>query len=234
MVITDERLMAWLDDELDAAAREEVEAALAADAGLRDRLETQRQLRDRLTARYNPVADEDVPAHLRAMLEPKIVDLGAERARRTRPIWQSVAAIAAALVLGIAIGRATLDGGGPVAVENGVMIARGSLATVLDTQLASAQAPDAETRIGVSFAGTDGRLCRTFEDAALSGLACHDARGWQVVVAAPGSPAQRSDYRQAGSGSPLALQAAQEMMAGEPLGAEAERRARDSGWRQTR
>ncbi|MDQ8754715.1 zf-HC2 domain-containing protein [Sphingosinicella sp. LHD-64] len=235
MAITDDRLMAYLDGELDAAARAEVEAALDADAELQAKMETQRKLRARLSARYDPVAEEEVPDHLRAMLEPKVVDLDIERARRARPIWQSVAGIAATLVLGIAIGRLAPGGGsGPVAIENGVMIARGSLETALDTQLASAQAPDGPTRIGVSFAGVDGRLCRTFEDAALSGLACHGAQGWQVMVAAPGSDAQQSDYRQAGSGSPLVLQAAQEMMAGEPLDAEAERRARDAGWPQTR
>lgn len=234
MAITDDRLMAWLDDELDKAAREEVEAALAADPDLQSRLETQRKLRARLAAHYDPVVEEAVPARLRAMLEPKVVDLAAERARRARPIWQSVTAIAATLVLGIAIGRMTLDSSGPVAVENDVMIARGALATTLDSQLASAQAADAATRIGVSFASTDGRLCRTFEDAALSGLACRGAQGWQVMLAAPGASAHQGDYRQAGSGSPLVLQAAQEMMAGEPLDADGERRARDAGWRPAR
>lgn len=235
MAVTDERLMAWLDGELDAAARSEVEAALAADPDLQSRLETQRKLRARLAARYDPVVEEAVPAHLRAMLEPEVVDLAAERARRARPVWHSIAAIAATLVLGIAIGYVAAGGNsGPVAVENGVMIARGPLADALDTRLASAQAPDAVTRIGVSFASTDGQLCRTFEDAALSGLACHGARGWQVMVAAPGAGAHEGEYRQAGSGSTLVLQAAQEMMAGEPLDADGERRARDAGWRPAR
>jgi hypothetical protein len=235
MAITDDRLMAYLDGELDAAARDEVEAALAADPALGSRLETQRKLRARLAAHYDPIAEEDVPARLRAMLEPRVVDLAAERARRARPIWQSAAAIAATLVLGIAIGHLSAGGdSGSVAIENGVMIARGPLADALDTRLASAPASDATTRIGVSFANTEGQLCRTFEEAALSGLACHGAEGWQVIVAAPGTRVQQTDYRQAGSGSALVLQAAQEMMAGEPFDADAERRARDAGWRPAR
>ena len=36
-------------------------------------------------------------------------------------------------------------------------------------------------------------------------------------MTAGGSGAQRGDYRQAGSGNLVVLQAAQEMMAGEPL-----------------
>lgn len=231
MAIDDDLLMAFADGELDALARARVERALAEDPDLRARLEAQRRLRERLAAHYGPIAEEEAPERLRAMLAPKIVPLAPVRAAR-RPMWQTFTALAATLVLGLAIGR-TLTAPGPIGVEDGTLVARGALAEALETQLASAQADGAATRIGVSFAGSDGRLCRTFESAAAAGLACRGEAGWQLVMTAAPSGAMRGQYRQAGSGDALVLQAAQEIMAGEPLDAAAERRARDSGWRRS-
>jgi hypothetical protein len=121
--------------------------------------------------------------------------------------------------------------GGPVGVAHGALVAQGPLAGALDYQLASAQPAGAPTRIGLSFAAADGRLCRTFDSAALSGIACLGEAGWQLVMTAAGAQAPGGDYRQAASGNPQVLAAAQELMAGEPFDAAAERRARDSGWR---
>jgi hypothetical protein len=232
--VDDERLMAYLDGELDERGRAEVEQALAGDVGLRNRLGAQRRLRNRLAGHYDPVAQEAVPDRFRAILDPPIVDLTVAREQRrpgSRPQWQNFAAIAATLVLGILLGRSLPGDSGPVTVESGVMIAQASLADALDTQLASAQPAGAPTRMGVSFARADGRLCRTFESAAVAGLACRSNQGWQLIMTAAGAKAARSEYRQAGGGNAAVLQVAQEMMVGEPFGAEAERRARDSGWR---
>jgi hypothetical protein len=234
-MIDDDILMAFADGELDEISRARVERAVAADPALRARLAQQRKLRATLAAFYDPTAEEDVPERFRAMLDTEVVDFVGAKARRpraARPIWQSFAALAATLVLGLALGRTLLmPAGGPVGIENGTMVAQGPLAASLDTQLASAQPPDAATRIGSSFAATDGRLCRTFDSAALAGVACRGEQGWQLMMTGAGSGGPRGDYRQAGSFNPLVAQAAQELMAGEPFDANAERRARDSGWR---
>jgi hypothetical protein len=230
--IDDEMLMAFADGELNAIDRARVEKAVAEDPGLRARLAAQQALRARLSAFYGPTAEEEVPDRFRAMLETKVVDLSAARARSARPMWQTFSALAATLVLGLAIGRAMPwpGGGGPVGFDHGAIVAQGDLARALDTQLASAPAPGEATRIGLSFAAADGRLCRTFEGQALSGLACRGERDWQLLVTAPGAGAARTDYRQAASNS-LVLQAAQELMAGEALDGAGERQARDAGWR---
>jgi hypothetical protein len=231
--VEDERLMAYLDGELDEPNRAEVEQALAGDARVRDRLEAQRRLRQRIASHYDPITQEAVPDRFRAMLDPPIVDLALAREQRrqsSRPQWQSFAAIAATLVLGILLGRSLPDDSGPVAVEGGMMIAQGALADSLDTQLASTQPAGAPTRMGVTFARADGRLCRTFESAAVAGLACRGSQGWQLMMTAVGAQPARSEYRQAGGGNAAVLQAAQEMMVGEPLDAEAERGARARGW----
>ena len=234
MTIDDDLLMAFVDGELDEVSRARVERAAAEDPAVRARLEQQQRLRDRLSAHYGPTAEEEVPERFRAMLETNVVPFVAAAPRPARPLWQSLTALAATLVLGLAVGRTLLaptPASGPFAVEGGVMVARGELAETLDTQLASAQPQGAATRIGVTFAHNDGRACRTFDSQVAAGIACRGEGGWQVLMTAAGSGSQRSDYRQAGSGNLVVQQAAQEMMAGEPWDDAAERRARDSGWR---
>jgi hypothetical protein len=231
-MIDDDILMAFADGELDEISRARVERAVAADPALRARLEQQLKLRATLADFYRPTAEEPVPARLRAMLETNVVAFQGAKARPARPLWRDLSALAATLLLGLALGRTLLmPAGGPVGVDQGTMVAQGPLASALDTQLASAQPPDASTRIGTSFAAADGRLCRSFDSAALAGVACRGDRGWQLMMIAAGSAGQHSDYRQAGSASPLVAEAVQGMMAGEPFDAAAERRARDSGWR---
>ena len=233
MSIDDERLMAYLDGELDAAGRAIVEEALARDEALRARLEAQRQLRDRLAAHYGPVAEEPIPDRFRQLLDPPVVDLADARRRRAtaRLMWQSVAALAATLVLGLVLGGQIPRAAGPVRSDHGTLYADGDLARQLDTQLASMPTVGAATRVGVSFARADGTFCRTFQGPALGGLACRDGERWRLVVTAPGTGESQAQYRQAASGNALVMQAAQELMAGEPLDAAGERRARDSGWR---
>jgi hypothetical protein len=230
-MIDDDMLMAFADGELDEVSRARVERAVAEDAGLRARLEQQQRLRATLAAHYRPAIEEEVPERLRAMLETNVVAFAPRPKPASRPMWQSLTALAASLVIGLAIGRTMLTPApDAVGVENGALIARGPLADALETQLASVQGADAATRIGTSFAAGDGRLCRTFDSAAMAGLACRGEQGWQLMMTKAGTGSARTEYRQAGS-DPLVAQAAQAMMAGEALDAEGERRARDSGWR---
>jgi hypothetical protein len=225
MTIDDDLLMAYVDGELDDLARARVEKAAAEDPALRARLDQQQRLRETLAAHYAPVAEEPVPERFTAMLQTNVVRLSAPR---PRPLWQGLTALAASLVIGLALGRTLLT---PApGVDEGPILARGELAAALDDQLASAQDSNATTRIGITFAATDGRLCRTFDGASLSGLACKGETGWQLMMTAVGTPGSSGDFRQAAS-NPAVAAAAQEMMAGEPLDAAAELRARDSGWR---
>lgn len=230
MRIDDDLLMALADGELDEVTRARVERAVAEDPALKARLDAQQRLRARLAAHYAPTVEEEVPERFRAMLETNVIAFAP--ARRARPMWQNFAALAATLLLGLALGR-TLTAPGPIGVDGGTLVAQGELADALETELASTQAPAAATRIGVTFNDADGRPCRTFDSDAASGLACRNGTGWQLMMTATGSGAARGEFRQAGSGNPLVLQAAQEIMAGEPLDDEAERRARDSGWRRS-
>jgi hypothetical protein len=240
-MIDDEILIAFADGELAPERRRAIEAALAADPELRARLERQQSLRARISAHYAPVAEEPVPERFAALLsaagaDEKVVSLAERRQARARPMWQNLTALAATLVLGLFAGSLLPqgDGGGgsgPVAVEDGALVARGTLADALETQLASEQEGGAATRIGVTFAAADGAVCRTFDAAALSGLACRSGEDWRIVTAAGTEGDAGSEYRQASSAGRRVLEAAQDMMAGDPFDAQAERRARDAGWR---
>ena len=228
----DELIAAYADGEMHSLVQDRFDEALARDDDLRERVEREKMLRARLGSHFDPVLDEPVPEALREMLEAppraEVVSIETARQRRGLPsrAWIS-AAMAASLAVGL-FGGQYLSGAGGIST---LPTADGALAEALDTQLASAPEAASATRIGTTFRDGDGRLCRTFDGAEVAGFACRDGGAWQIEMLAPGSGRQDAGYQQATSGSTLVLQAAQERMAGEPVGEEEERRLRDSGWR---
>src|SRR5205814_674631 len=85
--ISDELLFAYIDNELDAAARAEVEAVIAADPALAKRVDEQRALRTLLSGTFDPILSEPVPERLLAATQapaPKarVVALAAAREQR--------------------------------------------------------------------------------------------------------------------------------------------------------
>lgn len=246
MNVTDEMLVAFADGELDPKGREAVMRAVAADPQLRERLAAHQRLRETLTAHFAPVAAEPVPDRLKTLLagnedeKDNVVDLAAVRAVRKRraeqgeqrrrfPPWGNIAAIAATLVLGLAIGR-SMNEESPVGLSGNGIYARGELAETLDTRLASVQTAGADTRIGLTFRNERGEICRTFEGTAMSGLACRGDGRWRLEQVLPGSAAG-ADYRQASGSDPRLADNVATMIEGEPLDAVAERAARERGWR---
>lgn len=232
MTIDRETLIAYADGELDDIARARVEKAIAAEPALAAEVGKHRALRDRLAAHYEPFRGEAVPDRLTALLTPSNVvsidDKRHERAARwSGPQW---AAIAATLVLGLVVGQTIdLGGAGTIASRGGALIASGPLESALDTQLASAQPAGAPVRIGLSFRDEAGAYCRSFDQPALSGIACNEGGEWHLRRTI-GGDRQDTQYRQASS--PEIAAAAQAMMAGEPLDAAAERAALEAGWKQ--
>lgn len=121
-------------------------------------------------------------------------------------------------------------------MRGGRVLAGGALAAALSEQLTADQSAADPVRIDVSFRSKTGEYCRTFtlrRPAALAGLACRTADGWQLgVLARTESPGARSGaYRQAASSMPPAVVAAvDDQIAGEPLDAPAEVTARGQHW----
>jgi hypothetical protein len=233
-MIEPQTISAYVDGELDAAAVDAVEGAMASDGTVGAAVERERSLRARLSACFDPVAEEPVPERLRALLEPasNVVSLLEARERRAaRWGWPQGMAIAASLAIGLVLGQTAFSGGATgIATRDGIAIASGEIESALETQLASTQPSDASVRIGVSFRDGEGAACRSFTTASAAGLACKSGEDWRIAALQQAGGAPRGDYRQAGSGEAAILAQAQAMMAGEPLDAAAERSARDKGW----
>ena len=225
-------IAAYVDGELDLVRAKRFEKAMAEDAGLAKEVDTERALRARLSAHFDPVAEEPVPDRLAALLSGSVSLLDEQRsknaARWYRPSVMQWGAVAASLVVGLIIGGTALNrDAGYVRDDGGVLVASGELADALQTQLASTQGTNPKVRIGTSFAAKDSGYCRTFESASLDGIACRAGKVWQLKQTLSGNGA--SAYRQASAGA--LAEAAAAMMAGEAMDAAAEKAAAEKGWK---
>lgn len=219
MIIDRETIGAFVDGELSEIERRRVEAALVDNPVLAQQVEAERRLRTLLKARFDPISEAPVPERLEQTVREgaKVVPLP-RRSGWAAPQW---AAIAATLVLGLLLGR-------QLHPERDPLLATGPLAQALETQLASAQPPNASVRIGLTFKAHDGAWCRTFEQKRLDGIACRQDGSWRLRQLSAG-PEQVTEYRQARSGGIAAE--AQDMAADAPLDAEQEHVAVASGWK---
>jgi hypothetical protein len=243
MTFSEETLMAYADNELDAQTRTAVEAAMAADPEIARRVAQHKALRGKVRLAFDNVINEPTPQRLvnaargvpAVRREGNVIPLRRKAPqRRGVPLWAS---IAASLVIGVIIGQAMLHGSGSTTVtsRDGQLLASGVLAHALSAQLASAQTDQNPIQIGVSFKSKAGDYCRTFtvhESTTLAGLACRQHDDWHVqVLAQTTPPAQGGAYRQAASEIPKSvLQSVDDNIAGDPLDAHAEAAARDKGW----
>ncbi len=223
-------IAAFVDGELDDLTARRMERAAETDAALAAEITRHRALMARLAEHYAPICDEPIPDRLRSLfgdvtgVNTSLADRReTRRARFSTPHWF---AIAASLVLGMTIGLRPWIPAADVQTDNGALIAAGSLAKALETQLASNQPSDAAVRIGVSFEDKAGRYCRSFESARLDGIGCRDGERWRLERTLMGQ--KNGDYRQATSGELAAAAAA--MMRRDALDARGERAARDAGW----
>lgn len=230
----EEEFFAWLDGELEGERAERVAARVAASAELTARAEQHQRLAAGLRGAFDPIMD--ARAAPPSFQTAEVIDFGAGATGRERrrgwlaaPQW---AAIAASLIVGVFAGQLLYldDDASPIAIEGGRLVAASELERALELQLASA--PSAEVaRIGLTFRDAEGRICRSFTDAAASGLACREGGNWQLRGLFPSAEGQAGDYRMAAGNDPRLASLIGETMAGEPFDATQERAARDAGWR---
>ena len=243
-MIDDARLIAYVDGELDARGRAEVEAALAADPLLAARLARHRELKIRLARTFDPVALEAVPERLRAAAgassgPDNVVRLADRRTpprvKTVRPFkWPAWSPIAASLAVGVIAGYALShqDAGPLSARSDGVLAVQGDLARALDSDPTGEAGP---IRVGLSFR-TAANYCRAFQMDArrLAGVACKEGPGWVARMTTTTAPVAgpQPAYRTAASALPPAvLTAVGQMMVGQSLDRAGEDRARAKGWR---
>lgn len=244
MKFTDEMLMSYADGELEAAARAEIEEAMARDPALARAVEHHRAMAERIGVAYRDVLDEPVPERLLALAAKPtatpVADLASRHAERSTragrwrlPAW---AAAAASLVVGLFVGIfVARESAAPYAESGGDLVARGALDAALTSQLATAGGSHG-VHVGISFRDRDGGYCRTFQlqdGASVAGLACRSGEGWKLEVLAA-APAVDGELRTAAAMPLPVLQAVDAAIDGEPLNAAAEAAARDAGWRNAR
>lgn len=253
MTIDDERLMALADGELPADEAAVVEAAAAADPGLARQLAAHRALRAVAAGVAADVIAEPVPQRLLAAARggsANVVDMAAARASaqaaaeaatrtaargaRARRAVTSVpilvpgsaprwAALAATLVIGAVAGRMLLPA--PAASEALLAAAPGLVRTLEGGTGGVMQA-------GLTYKDKAGAYCRTFRGPAIAGVACREADGWVVEVAAAAAPVPATEYRMATADLPPAVLATVDAtIAGAPLDAAGVERAKRAGWR---
>jgi hypothetical protein len=244
MKVTEEMLMAYADGELDAAERAQVEAAMAADPQLAQRVSAHQAMRRRLATGFASVLEEPVPERLASLARTAAAQSATgqvlpfrRHAAAPRP-WLQWGSLAASFVLGALVwqfgARQYLSA--PIVERNGELVASGVLARALSNQLAADQAGSTPVQIGVSFLSKAGDYCRTFQlrgAAGAAGMACQRDAQWklEVLTRTAGSTAS-PQYRQAASALPPAvLQAVSDAITGEPLDAGAEIRVRAQAWR---
>jgi len=244
VTLSDETLMAYVDGELDAAARAEVEAAMLRNPELAQRVARQKALRGRVRLAFQKVADEPVPERLvsavraapAARHENNVIPLRRKPQRRWS--WPEWSAMAASLIMGILASQMFVhfsDSTTMLASRGGSVTAEGALARSLSSQLAANQTAKTPVQIGVSFRSRAGDYCRTFslrDSSGLAGMACRQGEDWRVQVLARGESVTNGAYRQAGSAVPKAVwQAVEDTISGDPLDAQGEAEAKGKGWR---
>lgn len=239
----DERVGAFVDNELGPAEAEALARAAIDDPALARRIERQGRLRDHLAVAYDQRLVEPVPDRVLRLLErpaPRPV----RALRAPWPSWTSLGlsaggGFALAASIAAAIGMWNSAGSGYVAFSRtGTPLAAGALATALDRRLGGASDAVGHVQLVGSFKASDGRYCRLFNTHAQTdtvGLACKDAAGWAIAALAAGPRPETAPYRQAASSLPPAIVTALDQAGlSEPLSAEQERAARADGWRARR
>ncbi|TFW34427.1 hypothetical protein E4O92_03985 [Massilia horti] len=244
-------LMAYADGELGEPVRSQVERAIRQDPALAARVaqhKAMRAMRARVSTAFAHIVNESVPPRVYPdTTSGKVVHLNAVRAARHQQLqvrdrphlpWTRWAALAAALVTGVlagVFGYWTLQDDNQAlaaAGKDGALLAQGKLATALSQQMASIGTAGSKIRIGISFAAKDGNYCRSFAVGTSAGLACMKGGQWTIPVLAEGKVGNSGAQREAYSVTPPSVLAAiGERIQGAALSVDAERAARQRGWK---
>lgn len=226
-MLNDELIGAYLDGELDAEKRALVEHWLASDKGAARRLARMRSADDMVRLAVPRVATPEADPLAAMILAPEV------STQPKRQIWvRQAAALAAACVFGVLLGRATLSRDG----DQSLWAMTPALSDVLDV-LPSGQSTsigDNQIEIALSLRSEAGDVCRqyraTSDNEAVDSLACRRDGAWRVVAQAADAPDSSEMYRTAGSATVIDAAIAQ-LGAVEALDASQEAAFVQGGWR---
>jgi anti-sigma factor RsiW len=257
MSFSDEVLIAYADGELADPVRSEVARAVQADPQVAARLARHQALRQQVLGAFGGGAREPAAPVLRSVggtgMQPNVIDLAAARlARQTFPTlpsqmmpetpprqprrWHRWAGFGVALALGGVLGAAVLMASNDtvtlaqVGGLDGALVADGALDTALSRQLAHT-AQEGPVRMGPSFVAKDGNYCRSFRLERAAGLACRNAKRWQLALLVQMPQPAPGTARLASGSMPVEVrEAIDQRIAGAALDARGEQIALRLGW----
>jgi hypothetical protein len=254
--ITDELLVAYVDDELDPAQRAMVSSVLASNPALCRRAEEMRLASDLLRDAFPLATEASIPAPIEAAAN-RLAEACAQRSSSgswLESLFQNrwKYAIATAVVLSVAVSASYLArraGNEPAEhlLTGLTQIGRdtplyGVLESTPSAEVINVPAEDAAVRAVLTFRAKDGRFCREFEVLAGSGdgstgIACRDKEGWraEVLLSAAAAPTDSNYYTPAsGSDQPAVAEVVERLIEGDPLSAEEEANVLARGWQVSR
>ena len=250
--ITDELLVAYVDDELDADQRAMVSSVLTGNPALCRRAEEMRLARDLLQEAFPLRADVTVPPEIDRAANRLAEACASQRSPRPqRSLFQF--GWKHGLVAGLLVCVAGLAG---YAAWRGTGASTGTAVTALmligpetplhrvlestpSAEVVNVPAESAAIRAVLTFRAKDGRFCREFEILAASGgstgIACREQGAWraEVMLGTTVRPPNGDYYTPASAESdePAVSEVAERLMDGDPLGAVEEARVLASRWK---
>lgn len=238
MNFTDKHLSAYLDGELPDAEVAELERALQDSAVLRETLARLQNVDAVLEGTLGGLTDEDVPAHIEAMIRdhgqagpaPKVVSL--EAWKKGVSGWMLPVSLAASLLLGMLIGAQLLA---PASGAPAQALVAGQVSDDSALFAALEETPSGQTVDGIapvlSFASVDG-VCREVLASGQRALACREDGAWTVLVVTHEMPvSDPTGYQTASSQTSIVFDLlADQLMSGPPMSAAAEASRIANAW----
>lgn len=238
MKMTDETLSAFLDNELTDAEMEMVRQQLMADPALAERLAELASVDAELQAHYSAIDDRPMPAAVTRMLEAEHSQDGASNQDNvvTFPWWRRLKgnagkAVAAAVIAGVALTQW-------LALPSNEAPAWSEVVTALDSQPSGVIyqiGERASVMPRLTFRSQDGQWCRQYRlettESASEQIACRSDGGtWDQIARVESRPLPGTDTYQTASGGSVLDETLDRVMAGSPIGTEAERALLQHQW----
>jgi hypothetical protein len=238
--ITDELLVAYVDDQLDDAQRAMVSATLDRDPPLCRRAEEMRLARDLLREAFPLQPAATVPVRILEAEKRLAAACAQHLPRARRAVRVNLKYVVAAAVVLCAVGAATYlawrAGGeragalatavGPIDPGNPL---HGLLESTPSAQIVNVTEHDAALRAILTFRAKDGRICREFEIVARSGastgVACRGDGHWrtEVLLSTAAAPPSSQYYTPAAGSEDAGIDAVVDrLIQGDPLSVEEE------------
>lgn len=238
MKVTDETLSAFLDNELTEAEMASVRTQLAADPALAHRLAELALVDAELQTHYSAIDDHPMPEAVTRMLEAEHSEDGAPRHANvvTIPWWRRMRghtgkAIAAAVVAGVALTQWLVLPSNDAPAWSEVVSALDSQPSGVVYQIGD----HASVMPRLTFRSQADQWCRQYRlettETASEQIACRSDEGtWEQIARIDAQPLPGADTYQTASGGSGLDETLDRMMAGSPIGPDAERALLQHQW----